>query len=145
MAFSTFAFPSPHTPPHKHASPSDSPPQKTIGKARRILVVEDDATTSNALRQLLTVCGYQVSIVGTVAAAKQAIDESIDAVVLDLMLPDGDGGEVLRMIRSAGLPARVCVTTGVSSPQWLDRVRALGADHILQKPIDLSDLLEKLA
>ena len=52
--------------------------------------------------------------------------------------------QVLRKIRQSGLQSRVCVTTGVGSLAWLDRVRALGADHILQKPIDLSDLLEKI-
>jgi DNA-binding response OmpR family regulator len=108
------------------------------------LLVEDDASTSNALRQLLTAYGYQVAVVGTVAAAVAAVDDSIYAVILDLMLPDGDGADVLRKIRAAGYKARVCITTGVSSPMWLDRVQALAPDCILQKPIDLAQLLEKL-
>jgi two-component system response regulator QseB len=72
------------------------------------------------------------------------IDGSLHGVVLDLMLPDGDGADVLRKIREEGFKTRVCVTTGVSTPGWLSRVSALGADCILQKPIDLSELLEKL-
>ena len=109
-----------------------------------MLVVEDDPSTSNALRQLLRACGYHVQTVGTVASALVAIDDSFDSVILDLMLPDGDGSEVLRKIRASGLKARVCITTGMSTGPWLDRVRALGADHILRKPIDMSELLEKL-
>jgi DNA-binding response OmpR family regulator len=118
--------------------------QPGTAKAKRILLVEDDRSTSNALRQLLTAYGYQVLIVGTVADAIAAIDDSLWGVILDLMLPDGDGAEVLRKIRSMGAKTRVCITTGVSSPVWLQRVQALSPDCILQKPIDLAQLLEKL-
>jgi len=118
--------------------------QLGTAKAKRILLVEDDRSTSNALRQLLTAYGYQVAIVGTVAEALAAIDDSLWGVILDLMLPDGDGADVLRKLRSVGSQARVCITTGVSSPVWLQRVQALAPDCILQKPIDLAQLLEKL-
>jgi DNA-binding response OmpR family regulator len=108
------------------------------GKGKRLLVVDDDPSTVNALRSLLRASGHEVITASTVAEAISAIDASIDSVILDLMLPDGDGSEVLRRMRSAGLKARVCVTTGVSSPAWLSRVNQLGADCIL------AELLEKL-
>jgi DNA-binding response OmpR family regulator len=118
--------------------------QLGTAKVKRILLVEDDRSTSKALHQLLTAYGYQVAIVGTVAEALAAIDDSLWGVILDLMLPDGDGADVLRKIRSMGSQTRVCITTGVSSPVWLQRVQALSPDCILQKPIDLAQLLEKL-
>ncbi len=114
------------------------------GRAKRVLVVDDDASTVNALKSLLRTSGYEVITASTVAGALAMIDASVDGIILDLMLPDGDGAEVLRGVRVAGLNARVCVTTGVSSPAWLNRVTALGADCILRKPIDLSELLQKL-
>jgi len=140
---STFASPSPAQRPDTAHWTEFA--QQSAGTIKRILVVEDDASTSNALRQLLTACGYQVVIVGTVAAAQAAVNDSFHAVILDLMLPDGDGADVLLAIRGAGLKARVCVTTGVSTPAWLNRVRSLGAHCILQKPIELSALLDKLS
>jgi two-component system OmpR family response regulator len=129
--------------PLKFSSSADHT-QAGEGRAKRVLVVEDDAVTSNALRQLISAAGHKVVVAGTVAAAIVALDDNVDTVVLDLMLPDGDGAEVLQRIRAAGLKARVCVTTGVSSPGWLMRVQALGVECILQKPIDLAELLEKL-
>jgi DNA-binding response OmpR family regulator len=115
-----------------------------FGKSKRVLVVEDDPNSCNALRLLLSACGFQVVTAGTVASARNAIDDSFDSVILDLMLPDGDGAEVLSKVRADGLKARVYVTTGVNNPAWLERVHTLGADCILKKPIDMSDLLEKL-
>jgi DNA-binding response OmpR family regulator len=129
-------------PPRSAYDPNLSDP--STSQIKRVLLVEDDASTSNALHQLLTAYGYQVAVVGTVAAANAAVDESIYAVILDLMLPDGDGGDVLRKIRAAGYKTHVCITTGVSSPLWLERIQALAPDCILQKPIDLAQLLEKL-
>jgi two-component system, OmpR family, response regulator len=116
----------------------------STARSKRVLVVEDDPSSSNALRLLLSACGYQVVTADTVASAHKAIDDSFDSVILDLMLPDGDGAEVLSKVRADGLKARVYVTTGVSNPEWLERVRTLGAECVLKKPIDMADLLEKL-
>ncbi len=134
-------------------SPSQPPPSNVTGgtsddagktRGKRVLIVEDDLSTTNALRQLLNASGYSVVVVSTVAAAMACVDDTFDSVVLDLMLPDGDGADVLQWIRNKGLRARVCVTTGVSSPAWLMRVTAMGANAVLQKPIDIGDLLDIL-
>jgi DNA-binding NarL/FixJ family response regulator len=61
--------------------------------------------------------------------------------VLDLNLPDGNGIEVLRYARSAGLPARIAVHTGVADPALLQQVRALKPDALFVKPFDPDDLL----
>ncbi len=113
-------------------------------KGRRVLVVEDDVTTRNALRSLLRASGHHVTCAGTIAEAMAALSGTVDTIILDLMLPDGDGTEVLRRVRTANLGVRVCVTTGVSSPVWLQRVQELKPDCVLRKPIDLATLLEKL-
>jgi DNA-binding response OmpR family regulator len=109
-----------------------------------VLVVDDDIISRNALQSLLKAAGHQVSTAGTIAEALVGLDPAIDTVVLDLMLPDGDGTEVLRRIRAAGSKTRVCVTTGVSSQTWLRQVSDLKPECILRKPIDLAELLDKL-
>ena len=65
-------------------------------------------------------------------------------VVLDLMLPDGDGVVLLRAIRAGGRPTRVAVTTGSIEKARLASVRLLKPDVLLFKPITLEDLLRGL-
>ncbi len=104
-------------------------------------MVEDDPTTRNALKSLLRASGHEVTCASTIAEALANLDK-VDSIVLDLMLPDGDGVEVLQRVRSLAMDVKVCVTTGVSSPVWLQRVNALTPDCVLRKPIDLMQLLE---
>ena len=67
-----------------------------------------------------------------------------DWVLLDLMLPDGCGSDVLRKARSEGVADRVCVITGCA-PAKLEEVRKLGAGRVLTKPLDVERMLEFLA
>ena len=85
--------------------------KETKTQRPRVLLVEDDAGSANALRILLSHNGYEVIIAPTLGESMRKIDSSIDAVILDLMLPDGDGGQLLAHIRKSNLPIRVLVTT----------------------------------
>jgi two-component system OmpR family response regulator len=67
-----------------------------------------------------------------------------DFVLLDLMLPDGDGVEVLRQIRESNYTSRVLVTTAVSDPGRLGKVCQLRPEAVLQKPIDVARLLKMI-
>ena len=60
------------------------------------------------------------------------------------MLPDGSGLDVLRRVRAERLASRVCVISGCGSPT-LEAARALKAEHVLIKPIDVKRLIEVLA
>jgi DNA-binding response OmpR family regulator len=111
----------------------------------RILVVEDDAATYSALRILLSKRGADVVLATTLTEARAALREGIpDSIVLDLMLPDGDGIEILRDIRARKLKTRIAVTTGVSDPDHLTAVANLHPDATLKKPIDLAELLRTI-
>jgi len=66
------------------------------------------------------------------------------AVILDLMLPDGDGIQILERIRHDQIHTKVAVTTASSDSTKLDRVRALQPDSMMFKPIDLPQLLRAL-
>ena len=71
--------------------------------------------------------------------------DGYDCIILDLMLPDGDGVGLLQEIRARQLPVRVLVTTAVSDPKRVQHVRSLAPEKMLRKPIDLAELLRGLA
>ncbi len=109
---------------------------------RRVLLVEDDPVSASALSTILTRRGYQVLHAPTVARGLLLLAEVPDAIILDLMLPDGDGATVLQQVRAAGLACRVVVTTAVHDVAHLAAVRAMNPEVVLQKPIDLAVLLK---
>jgi len=86
-----------------------------------------------------------VSEAATVAEAIDALSAAEpDWVLLDLMLPDGCGLDVLRKVQSADAPTRVCVVTGCGT-DLLNQARRAGAEHTFTKPLDVSRLMTVLA
>jgi DNA-binding response OmpR family regulator len=111
----------------------------------RLLVVEDEADLVSALRVGLARAGYAVDTALTVAEAERKLAvEPYDLVVLDLMLPDGDGFDLCRRIRAGGSSARVLMLTARGA--LADRVQGLdaGADDYLTKPFALAELLARV-
>jgi two-component system OmpR family response regulator len=107
-------------------------------------LVEDDPSTSKALVGIFNRRGWDVTHVPTVAEAITQLDSNPDCIVLDLMLPDGDGTEILARIRAENRPIRVAVTTGTSDAVRLERVLKLNPEVFLTKPVNLAELLEGL-
>jgi DNA-binding response OmpR family regulator len=109
--------------------------------AARVLVVEDDAGIARSLCRGLARAGYEVQAVGTGAAALAV--GPVDVVLLDLGLPDIDGVEVCRLLRSRTDAAVIVVT---ARGEEGDRVAALdeGADDYLVKPFGLAELLARI-
>lgn len=111
----------------------------------RVLVVEDDAKLATVLRQGLKEQGFAVDTAGDgVVGLKLALTTAYDAVLLDLMLPELDGLEVLRELRRQGRVVPVLILTARSSVD--DRVLGLdlGADDYLSKPFDMKELFARL-
>ena len=111
----------------------------------RVLVVEDDSATNHALELLLRHQGYDVTMATSVHEALKLVESEPNDVVLDLMLPDGDGMRVLEAIRQKRLKSRVVVVTGVGDADHLARVHLLMPDALLRKPVDFFQILEKLS
>jgi DNA-binding response OmpR family regulator len=109
------------------------------------LLVEDDLVSGKAMASILRRSGFEVTVVTTVAEALKRLTSVPQFVVLDLMLPDGDGAVVLQKIRELQLSTRVMVTTAVSDPSRLRAVRDMRPDLLLQKPIDMGRLLAGMA
>jgi DNA-binding response OmpR family regulator len=113
-----------------------------------VLVVEDDSIARRAITLILKKRGFAASEAATVAEALRKLsDRPPEWVLLDLMLPDGYGTEILRAIRAAAddgeAPPRVCVITGCGGDLVTD-ARLLGAEQVLTKPLDVERLLELL-
>lgn len=111
----------------------------------RLLVVEDDEVLSDGLKVGLNMLGFTVDAVGRVADACEAVAvDRFDAIVLDLMLPDGSGLDVLAKLRNSGKRTPVLLLT--ARDEVADRIAGLdaGADDYLGKPFDLDELAARL-
>lgn len=111
----------------------------------RILVVEDDPVLSNGLKVGLAMTGATVDQVETCADALAALaTTSFDAVVLDLMLPDGSGLDVLKTMRCGKDTTPVLLLTALD--ETTDRIAGLdsGADDYMGKPFDLDELAARI-
>src|SRR6266550_5799180 len=111
----------------------------------RVMVVEDEVKMAGLLRRGLEEEGYAVDTQRTGSDALWAGAENpYDAIILDVMLPDLDGFEVCRRLRSAGHWAPVLMLTARTGVD--DRVAGLdaGADDYLTKPFSFSELFARL-
>jgi DNA-binding response OmpR family regulator len=110
-----------------------------------VLVVEDDARMAELLRRGLQEEGYAVDAVSTgEEGVWLGTENDYDAVVLDVMLPDGDGFEVCRRLRQADRWAPVMMLTARDAVP--DRVAGLdaGADDYLTKPFSFQELFARV-
>lgn len=111
----------------------------------RILVVEDDTKLASFLLRALGEEGYTPDLCRTGEEALiQATASTYDLLVLDWMLPDGDGLSVCRKLRSSGLCSPILMLTARSEVG--EKVLALdsGADDYLTKPFHLNELLARI-
>ena len=111
----------------------------------RILVVEDDAVLSDGLKVGLALNGWTIDAVVSCDDARAALAANrFDAVVLDVMLPDGSGLGLLANMRRERDATPVLLLTALD--ETADKVRGLdtGADDYLGKPFDLDELSARL-
>lgn len=111
----------------------------------RLLIVEDQRSLLDSFTRGLCEEGYSVAPAAGVMEARRVLkDEAVDAVVLDLMLPDGDGLNLLRELRQVGFGKPIVVVTARDAVE--DRILGLdsGADDYLVKPFSFDELLARL-
>ncbi len=111
----------------------------------RILIVEDDARLARRLARVLDGEGYAAETVGDGRSAlTRALAEPFDLLVVDWMLPDLDGIQVVRRLRTAEVSVPILMLT--ARGQIEDRVTGLdaGADDYLPKPFAVTELLARV-
>ncbi len=110
----------------------------------KILLVEDDAVLREGLLELFTRDGYQVVTAGSVREAREKLFRDIQAVVMDVGLPDGDGVSLCREWRAAGENRPVLFLT--ARGEEFDVVRGLdsGGNDYVTKPFRMQELLSRV-
>jgi len=105
-----------------------------------ILIVEDEPDVAETYRIWLD-ADYDVTVVDDGDDALAAVDEDVDVVLLDRMLPGTSGGGILEEIRSRGIDCRVAMVTAVD-PDF--DVVEMGFDEYVSKPPDREELVETI-
>jgi len=121
---------------------------KTVNHSRgKLLVVDDDAINRDLLSRYFGARGFQIAEADCGLTALNIIkQQQIDAVLLDIIMPEIDGIEVLKRIRASHTQAElpVFMVSGKSARQDIRLALDLGANDYLTKPIDLAVALTKL-
>lgn len=113
----------------------------------RLLLIDDDARLTALVGDYLRRNGFDVEIAGTLAAGRERLRHGhYDALLLDLMLPDGDGLELTRELRADPRTRRLPLLMLTARGEPMDRVVGLeiGADDYLSKPFEPRELLARI-
>jgi two-component system cell cycle response regulator CtrA len=111
----------------------------------RVLLVEDDLTAAHGITLMLKAGGAVVDQADTGQEAVELVRHyDYDIVVLDLMLPDMEGYEVVRRMRLARIETPVLILSGLSRPQAKVKGFGMGADDFITKPFDKAELLARM-
>ena len=113
----------------------------------KLLLIDDDARLTAMVGDYLRANGHEVDVAGTLAAGREQLrSQHYDALVLDLMLPDGDGLDLTRELRADARLKRLPLLMLTARGEPLDRVLGLelGADDYLAKPFEARELLARI-
>lgn len=108
-----------------------------------ILVVEDDLGIQETLKELLEMKGYQIVLASSCREAKMRFDETIDLVIMDIQLPDGDGVSLCQYIRQKSEVPLLFLTVKNDEQTLIEALNAGGDDYIT-KPFRANELLARM-
>jgi len=111
----------------------------------RVLLVEDDPTTSQSIEMMLTSAGM---VLDTTDMGEDGLEigklYDYDIIILDLMLPDMDGYEVLRRLRASKVETPVLILSGLTESDKKVKGLGTGADDYLTKPFNKDELIARI-
>ena len=139
-------------PDEKQAKSSESSDDREIqqGNGEHVLVVDDEPRLLQIAREMLEVSGYRVDVAGNGREALKLYQDAIDAedgfqlVVMDLAMPEMDGGTCLRGILDVDPGAKILITTGYGEDDLPEGLPKEGIQGMLTKPFDFRTLLQKV-
>ena len=111
----------------------------------RVLLIEDDSSTAKSIELMLKAESF---VVDSTDLGEDGLEigklYDYDLMILDLMLPDMDGYEVLRRLRSARVTTPVLILSGLTEPDSKVKGLGFGADDYLTKPFDKAELIARI-
>jgi len=113
----------------------------------RLLMIDDDARLSAMVGDYLRGAGYKVDVAGSLGQGRERLAaDAFDALVLDLMLPDGDGLDLCRELRNNPRTRQLPLLMLTARGEPMDRIVGLelGADDYLPKPFEPRELLARV-
>lgn len=118
-----------------------------FGGKKRVLIVDDEASTRSMLTMLLEDAGYEVlEAAAGDTAVTEATEQIPDLIILDINLPQFTGIQVLQLLRgnpkTKAIPVVMC--TAHDTLEDVERCLAAGAQDYIQKPFDLKGVLAKI-
>jgi DNA-binding NtrC family response regulator len=112
----------------------------------KVLLVDDEEDFLSTLAERLEARGLKVNAVTSGEEAVAKVDEqSFDLIVLDLAMPGIDGLETLKRIKAKQPEAEIIILSGQGSIKTSIEAMKLGADDFLQKPVNITELLDKIS
>lgn len=118
---------------------------------KKLLIIDDEEAFRELARTAAERIGFDVIVVSTAADFKQAFrDHDLTTILLDVVMPETDGIELIQWLAEEGCTAKIVVVTGYTS-DYLRMTRALGeargltAVSTLRKPVSISDLREAIS
>jgi len=114
----------------------------TGSRSSRILIVESDPASLEALREMCGVLGYHADEAASMADAMAYLERSRPkCLLLSMVLPDGSGVAILRQVRDRFLPIKVAVLFSSADPRnMLDEVNQLRADGLFLRPLNIPSI-----
>jgi len=120
---------------------------EVVKRSGTILLIEDEDLVIEIIREMLDMSGYRVLVAKTGKDAihiTETFDGDIDLALLDIKLPDMEGGKVYPLIMEARPNLKVIVCSGFSIEGPAQKILDSGAQDFIQKPFSLATLSEKL-
>lgn len=108
---------------------------------KRILIVDDEAAIRGLLTEYLTGLGFETAFAcNGLDALDQVRTFDPDLMIIDLVMPEQEGIETIRTLRTTHKDLKIVAVSGAFAGQFLRTAELLGANAVLPKPLDLQEL-----